>query len=181
MVFLTHFRGRIVSLVFVLAVAQGIVRAQSAGEYELKAAFLYKFAGFVQWPDDSPADDICIGVVGQDPFGPVLNAVVNGKILNGRSFTVRRSPNARDLPACQIVFISSSERPRLRAILHQLRPGALTVGEMPGFCEGGGIIGFELADRRVRLRINLEAAQRARLQISSKLLSLAKLVEGVEQ
>jgi hypothetical protein len=177
--FLTHFRVRFLCLLLTLLAAQGAGRAQSAGEYELKAAFLYKFAGFVQWPEDAGTGVICIGVVGQDPFGAMLNVVVNGKSLNGRSFTIRRARNARDLPACQIVFVSSSERPQLRAILNQLQPDVLTVGDMPGFCESGGIIGFELVDRRVRLRINLEAAQRAHLQISSKLLSLAKLVEGV--
>lgn len=164
-----------------LVLAQGGARAQSAGEYELKAVFLYKFAGFVQWLDDSGKSTVCIGVVGQDPFGAVLNAVVEGKSLNGRSFTVRRSRNARDLTACQIVFISSSENPRLRAILNQLHPDVLTVGDMPGFCEAGGVIGFEIVDHRVRLRINLAAAQKDRLQISSKLLRLARVVEGAAQ
>ena len=178
MAFLTHFRVRFTCLWLALVVAQGGARAQSAGEYELKAAFLYKFAGFVQWLDDPGKSAICIGVVGQDPFGTVLNAAVDGKSLNGRSFTVRRSGNARDLMGCQIVFISASENSRLRAILNQLQPDVLTVGDMPGFCKAGGVIGFELVDHRVRLRINLAAAQRDRLQISSKLLNLARLVEG---
>lgn len=178
MALLTHFRVRIACLWLVLVAAQGGARAQSAGEYEIKAAFLYKFAGFVQWLNDSGKGAICIGVVGQDPFGTMLNVVIDGKNLNGRSFTVRRSGNARDLTGCRIVFISSSERPRLRAILNQLQPDVLTVGDLPGFCEAGGVIGFELVDHRVRLRINLEAAQRNHLQISSKLLNLARLVEG---
>jgi len=165
-------------LVLLLAVAPAEMRAQTAGEYELKAAFLYKFAGFVQWPE-APPGAICIGVLGQDPFGAVLDAVVDGKSLNGRGFTIRRSRSARDLAACQVVFVSASERPRLRAILNQLQPAVLTLGDMPGFCERGGIIGFELVDRRIRLCVNLDAAQRSHLQISSKLLSLARLVEGV--
>jgi hypothetical protein len=118
-------------------------------------------------------------VIGQDPFGTLLNEAVRGQSLNRRSFTVHRSRTPQELPACQVVFISSSEHQRLRQILNQLPPGVLTVGDMPGFCENGGIIGFDVVDRRVRLRINLEAAQRARLQISSKLLSLAKVVGGV--
>lgn len=178
MALLTHFRVRFACVWLALAVVQGSARAQSAGEYELKAVFLYKFAGFVQWLDDSGKGAICIGVLGQDPFGTVLNVVIDGKNVNNRNFTVRRSGNARDLTSCQIVFISSSEKPRLRAILNQLQPDVLTVGDLPGFCEAGGVIGFELVDHRVRLRINLEAAQRDRLQISSKLLNLARLVEG---
>ena len=159
-----------------LIAAPGGLLAQSAGEYEIKAAFLYKFAGFVSWPVDDIAAPICIGVVGQDPFGTALDEAVRGKLLNGRAFTVRRSRKGQDLSSCQIVFISSSEHGPLRLILSKLKDAVLTVGDMPQFCERGGIIGFELLDRRVHLRINLEAAQRARLQISSKLLSLAQLV-----
>jgi hypothetical protein len=163
-----------------LIAAQAGLFAQSAGEYESKAAFLYKFASFVQWPED-PAGPLCIGVLGRDPFGAALDEAVSGKSINGRAFTVQRSRKSQDLSACQIVFIAASERKQLRLILGRLPPAVLTVGDMPEFCESGGIVGFDLLDRRVHLRINLEAAQRAHLQFSSKLLSLAKLVGDAGQ
>ena len=170
-----------IHLGYLLMAAQASLLAQGAGEYEIKAAFLYKFAGFVQWPDNPANSPVCIGVVGQDPFGPALDEAVKGKKLNGRPFVVRRFRNGEAPPACQIVFVSSSERLQLRLILNRLPPAVLTVGDMPGFCESGGIIGFEVLDRRVHLQINLDAAQKERLQISSKLLSLAKLVAGAIQ
>ncbi|SPE42612.1 conserved hypothetical protein [Candidatus Sulfopaludibacter sp. SbA3] len=163
-----------------LIAAHATLFAQSAGEYEIKAVFLYKFASFVQWPDDG-SGPLCIGVLGQDPFGTALEEAVRGKSINSRPFLVRRSRKAQDLEACQIVFIAVSESKQLRALLSHLQTAVLTVGDMPEFCESGGIIGFDLMDRRIRLRINLEAAQRARLQLSSKLLSLAKLVGGAGQ
>jgi hypothetical protein len=175
-VFLTHSRFRVAELCVVVLLAQGALFAQAAGEYEIKAAFLYKFAGFVQWPEDAGGGPVCLGVMGQDPFGAALEDAVRGKTVNGRPFLIRRFQKPADPGPCQIVFISASERERVKLVLSHLQPAVLTVGDMPGFCESGGIIGFDLLERRVRLRINLEAAQRARLRLSSKLLSLAKLV-----
>jgi hypothetical protein len=158
--------------------------AQVANEYEVKAAFLYKFASFVEWPEEpgalsesgnserQPAGSRrCIGIVGQDPFGAVLDDTVAGK------FAVRRFKPGQESDGCQILFLGASERRRLRAVLGRLRHAAvLTVGDMPGFCEQGGMINLGLADHRIRLEINPEAASRARLQLSSKLLSLARIV-----
>jgi hypothetical protein len=154
----------------------GVLMAQPAGEYEIKAAFLYKVAGFVQWPDDRSGGAIAVCVTGEDPFGSLLDEAIKGKSLNGRPFTVMRFRKGQEVSGCPMVFIAASERKRLDQILRSLPPGVLTVGDMPGFCESGGMIAFDLRDSRVHLRINLEAARRARLQFSSKLLSLAKVV-----
>ena len=83
--------------------------AQDAGEYEVKAAFLYKFASFVEWPPPSAAAPLCIGILGKDPFGAILDRVVEGKFLNGRPFLIRRFTSGQNISDCQILFISSSE------------------------------------------------------------------------
>jgi hypothetical protein len=150
--------------------------ADSANEYEVKAAFLYNFTKFVEWPEGPANTSFCIGIAGEDPFGAALDAVVKGRSVGGHPLVIQRFKTGQE-SVCQIVFISASEKKRLHAILDRFQGSAvLTVGDMPGFCGGGGVVGLELGDNRVRLRINMEAAQRAHLQLSSKLLSLATLV-----
>ena len=165
-----------------LVCSDGHLWAQSANEYEVKAAFLYKFASFVEWPPESANTPLCIAVVGQDPFGVALDDVVKGKSINGRTFLIKRFKSGQDATGCHIVFISATEKGRVRSILDQLRGiSILTVSDIPGFCQGGGMIDFELLDQKVRFEINPEAAERARLKISSKLLSVAKIVREGRQ
>lgn len=165
-----------------IACPDGRLWAQTANEYEVKAAFLYKFASFVEWPPESANAPLCIAVVGQDPFGAALDQVVKGKSINGRGFLIKRFKSGQDATGCHIVFISASEKSRVRSILDRLRGiGILTVSDIPGFCQGGGMIDFELLDRKVHFEINLEAAGRARLKLSSKLLSVAKIVREGRQ
>ena len=166
----------------VLAACLGPLRAQTANEYDLKAAFLYKFASFVEWPAEFANAPVCIGIVGHDPFGDRLEQVVKGRTINGRGFVVRRFRAEDGWTACQIVFISSSERKGLQAILERAHGGSvLTVGDTPGFCEQGGLVNIAVAGDKVRLEINVEGAEKSRLQVSSKLLSLAKIVRGAVQ
>jgi len=161
----------------------GTLQAQSASEYEIKAAFLYKFASFVQWPLAVPgmarasASPICIGVLGADRFGPILDQVVRGKLVGGRWFAVERLQSATQAAHCDIVFISSSEQSRISEILLMLRDKpVLTVSEVPGFCERGGLVNLKVADAAVRFEINVATGERAGLHFSSKLLSLARIV-----
>jgi hypothetical protein len=149
-----------------------LMPAQSpdAGEYQVKAAFLYNFAKFVEWPPDSFSDGsapLRICVLGQDPFGQELRDITSKKTVNGREL-------AR---TCHILFIASSEKAHLNRILESLR-GAdlLTVGDTKGFVQRGGVINFVLEDNRVLFEVNRKAADQARLKISSKLLNVAKLV-----
>ncbi len=149
---------------------------QPAEEYHVKAIFLYNFAKFVEWPADSPPGEMCIGILGDDPFGGELQQVVAGKTVNGHGFTVKRL-KPETAKTCQIVFVAISEKKRFKAILDLLRgAGVLTVGESPGFCESGGVINFEVVDSKVRFDVNLGAAERARLKLSSKLIGLARIV-----
>lgn len=165
---------RWLSVALVLALA-GSAGAQASREYDLKAVFLYNFATFVEWPDDTLAADrpFTIGVLGQDPFGTVLDRVVSGEKVKGHPLVVRRCKTPAEARECQIVFISASEAGRLPEILRTLHgQPVLTVGDMPRFLESGGIIGFS-TEARVQLHVNADAARDARLNISSKLLRVA--------
>jgi YfiR/HmsC-like len=155
--------------------------APSPTEFEVKAAFLYNFARFVEWPAETGHDaaPFVIAILGHDPFGAVLDDTVAGKTVGGRPIEVRRIARADEARDAQIVFVSPSERPNMAAILKTLgRPGILTVGDTDGFASQGGAINFTLQARRVRFEINPAAAEQARLKMSSQLLKLATLVPG---
>ena len=143
-----------------------------ADEYPVKAAFLFNFAKFVEWPADAfkgPEDPIAICVLGQNPFGSALEDVVRNKTVANRAFVVREVSNAQQASKCQIVFVTASERKRFRSLLEELKGHSiLTVGEAEDFTANGGIINFKLKDARVRIEIDAGAADRAGLRISSK-------------
>jgi uncharacterized protein DUF4154 len=156
------------------------VQTQQTPEYRVKAVFLFNFAQFVEWPPGAFPDSqapVVIGVLGEDPFGSLLEETVRGEALGGRPFQVRRYHTVDEIKACQILFISRSESDRLQEILAGLkgRP-ILTVGDGEGFSVRGGMVRFVMDKNRIRLRINLEAAQAANLTISSKLLRSAEIV-----
>jgi len=160
-----------------LAAAQG----QNVDEYQVKAAFLYNFAKFVEWPAGAfkgPGDPIVICVLGRSPFGPLLDQATRGKQIDGHNLLIHEVSDARECMGCQLLFITASEKKHFPAVLELLKTGSvLTVGETANFAAAGGIINFKLDDGKVGLEINVIAAQRARLRISSKLLSLAKIVK----
>ena len=149
-------------------------------EYDLKAVFLYNFAQFVDWPADAFADantPITIGILGQDPFGTSLDEVVANESAHDRKLVVRRYRDPEQADSCQILFISASEAGHLDHIFATLaHRSVLTVGESREFAAHSGIIAFEVAQRRLRLRINLAAASAASLTISSQLLRQAVIV-----
>jgi hypothetical protein len=159
-------------------------RAQSptAGEYQVKAAFLYNFAKFVEWPPSSFSDasaPLRICVFGQDPFGQALLDITHEKIVGGHILQVDQVVDVALARTCHILFIASSEKVQLKRILESLQgTDVLTVGDTKGFAELGGIINFVLENDRVRFEVNRKAADRAGLKISSKLLGVAKLVIG---
>jgi hypothetical protein len=149
-------------------------------EYPVKAAFLYHFVEFVEWPRASPLppSKVTIGVLGRDPFGDVLDKAILGKTVAGRTLVIRRFASIEALERCEILFIGSSEMARLPEILARLGTApVLTVGEADRFARRGGMIGFFHEDNRVRLEVNRPAAEQAGLRVSSKLLSVARLVE----
>jgi hypothetical protein len=151
-------------------------------EYQVKAVFLFNFVQFVEWPPEAFTNidtPICIGVLGEDPFGTALEETVRGEIVQNRKLVVQRSRRVEDLKGCHLMFISKSETERVSGILGDLDPSpVLTVSETQGFAERGGIINLYLAGNKVRFEINLATARRKRLKISSELLSLGKLIEA---
>jgi hypothetical protein len=150
-------------------------------EYEIKAAYIYNFINYIDWPEDAfPATGgtITIGIVGENPFGTALDPL-NGKQVKGRTLALKQITDTKDLAQCQIVFISSSEKARLPELLEKLKDSrVLTVSEIDGFAEHGGIINFISERNKVRFEINPDAARRLGLNISSELLKLAKLVKS---
>ena len=151
-------------------------------EYQVKAAYLFNFLKFVEYPSESFADPlapIVIGIVGDDPFGSALPQVVTGKIVQGRDLVLRSYRAGEDLRGAHILFISASEKKRLPVILSSLHGSSvLTVSDMEGFLDAGGMVQFLNENGRVRFAITVDATSRARLKLSSKLLSLEKVVGG---
>jgi hypothetical protein len=149
-------------------------------EYDLKAVFLFQFAHFVEWPAKAFSDDrapITIGVLGDDPFGGGLDEIVANELVGGRKLIVRRYRGMDQVDSCHILFICASESDRMVTILGKLRGrSVLTVGDTDQFVTQNGIIGFKLSKNRLKLRINLAAADTAKLIISSKLLRQAEIV-----
>ena len=153
---------------------------QAPTEYQVKAAFLYNFARFVEWPPrafSSATAPLGVCVLGEDPFGDALDRAVLGKSLSDRTLMVRRGKKLQELGGCEILFISASERGRLPEIFDDLRTApVLTVGESENFAARGGGVQFTLEDNHVHFIINVDATERAGLKLSSKLLSLAHVV-----
>lgn len=151
-------------------------------EYQVKAAFLYNFAKFIEWPPASFSSDsapFLICVLGRDPFGKELQNITREKMVNGHRFEIDRLSDLQQIRGCHILFVSAAEKTPLTQILEKLRGASvLTVGDSQGFAEKGGMINFVLEDDRVRFEVNREAAGEAGLKISSKLLSVARLAKG---
>lgn len=167
-------------VILLLSGAHG--QSPTAGEYQVKAAFLYNFAKFVEWPPSSfsgASAPYKICVLGQDPFGQDLHDITADKSLNGRRFEVNHITDLQQARGCLILFICSSELSQMKQILGSLRgSGILTVGDTKGFAEMGGVINFVLENDRVQFEVNRKAAELAGLKISSKLLNVAKVVIG---
>jgi len=154
-------------------------QAQSATEYQVKAAFLFNFARFVEWPPDaflSADSPLQICILGQDPFGRDFEQMIEDKAVNGHRIEIAHPEGVPQARACQILFIALPEKV-LRETLQALKGSTvLTVGDTPGFVHMGGMINFVLDDNRVRFEINQKAAELAHLKLSARLLTVAKLV-----
>jgi hypothetical protein len=160
------------------------VPAQSK-EYEVKAAFLFNFAQFVDWPagaftnTDTP---FVIGILGNDPFGTALEATVQGENINNHKIIIQRGRTVGDLKDCQILFVSKSEKSHVAEILSALdsRP-VLKVSEIDGFARQGGNINFYLDGSKVRFEVNPTVSDRDGLKVSSQLLNLGKIIQTAKE
>jgi len=165
-------------------------------EYEVKAAFIYNFLKFVDWPEEkmaSSGNQITLGIIGEDPFGPAANIFKDKKVEN-RQLVIKRfegieqlrkttekdkttSEELEALKGCHLLFICPSEQKQVRQIIDTVgKNSVLTVGDTSEFIESGGAISFFMEDNKIRFNINLTAAEKAGLKIRSQLLRLAKTV-----
>lgn len=165
-----------------LAATPSTAHLRTASEYEVKAAYLYNLAKFVEWPVEAlPAgrDAIVICMVSGENFADTLEAVVAQKTAQGRALRVRRLEDGGSAEGCQMVFFTDTGGGRIPRLLAQLgQAPVLTVGESQGFAEQGGMINFYLENNKVRFEANAVAAAAAGLKVSSRLLSLARIVES---
>jgi len=150
-------------------------------EYEVKAAFLFNFAKFVEWPEGSFKNSeapLIISILGKDPFDGALDAIKE-KTINGRRIVIKRAPSLEQLERSHILFVCKSERDNLPKILDIAQKwNALTVGDMKGFAGSGGMINLVKTDEKIRFEINLSATEKANLKVSSKLLKLGSIVHN---
>ncbi len=163
-------------------------------EYQVKAAYLYHFTEFINWPTNiltAPEAPIVIGILGEDPFGVMLDELVSNAVVRGHPLVIKRLKPGDDLQNCQMLYISHDAQAQMPALLQKLKGSAvLTVGDSSGFAEQGGMVNFVIVEEKkvvddktivqekVKLEINPEAAEQAGLQISSKLLKLARIVKN---
>ena len=155
--------------------------APTPTENEVKAAYVFNFGRFVEWPPgkfaakDSP---LVIGLIGSGPVAEVIDAVIHKKNINTHPLLLKRLSTADDLKPCHILFVCRSEAEHAAQITAAVKGASvLTVGESEEFLAQGGIINFYVESETVKFAVNLEAAQRAQLNISSKLLAVAKIVK----
>jgi hypothetical protein len=187
-----HLASRAKSFVCTLTVGAGLVIGTSAAlaaevaplDFQVKAAFLVNFPKYMDWPSAAFAgtnSPITVAIFGDDNVaGEFGNMIEGGRTVSGRPVLLKRITKEEQIGSdCQILFIANSERQRIQEILEKVKgTGILTVGENEDFLEKGGVINLVHRDRKIRLQINLDAAGRAHLKISTRLLMAADVVKG---
>ena len=176
------FRVRLTTLVLAWALAGfpcSWAQRPKPSDYQVKAAYLYNFGRFIEWPRvvTAKSGPFTVCVLGQDPFGSTLDATMAGETIAGRNVVAKRSSTPEESVNCEILFLSAAEAGRLNKIMEDLDKAAvLTVSDMPQFAQRGGMIQFVLEGNRVRFEVNLTATQHAGLTLSSDLLKVATAV-----
>lgn len=156
-------------------------RAQQATADEVKAAFVFNFVKFVEWPaDTTPAGaPLVLGVMGSDGIEESLRTFARGKTVNGHELTVRRVNGGDDISRVHLLFVGLQEQNRVTDVVKRVdNNSVLTVSDVERFCQAGGAIALAMEQNRVRFDVNLDAADKARLKVSSKLLALARSVHS---
>lgn len=164
-------------LLLLLAMAEGRA-ADSARASQIKAAFIFNFAQFTEWPEDAFADKeapLVIGILGSNTFGDVLEETVRNEVVRGRRLVIERYKQVAEIKTCHILYIGESEENRLETIREALKTKpVLTVTDIENAAARGVIIELMTVQNRIRFRVNLEAAKAANLTLSSKLLRAAE-------
>lgn len=181
---LPAFRRRILISLLVAGVAPAFAANDaSAVEYQVKAAYLYRMAEYVEWPSSAferPDEPIRVAVVGSDALAEILAGMLAGRTANHRGFVVRPAAVGDDIEGAHIVFVGRREAASLKKVLGSLksRP-VLTVTETPDGLDNGSVVNFVPLDNRIGFEISLGAAERNGLKLSSRLLAVARRVEKV--
>jgi len=176
--------GKSLTISLLLFSIAGAQSSNVAQEYRVKAAYLCNLASFVEWPSHTFTEmntPVTICIFGEDPFGGELDRDSRGKSVEGRALHIAHPRNVQQAKDCRILFISNSERRQMPQVLQAVsKSGVLTVADMSGFRNVGGMIGFVMDNEQVRFEINLDAVQQAGLHLSSRLLTTAKLVTSTQ-
>ncbi len=171
---------RTLALAAVLSVCMGFAAEPVSKEYQLKAAFIYNFTKFVDWPAQrSGSKDLpfTIGVFGKNPFGDELNKLAQGRSVNGRPMIIKNITSTNEAVSVDLLFVSSGQEELLGKLLVAIQgAGVLTIGESKAFADHGGIINFVTEADKIRFEINLDEAERGGLKLRAQLLNLAKNV-----
>lgn len=173
------------ALLFSFTFISVFASAQHYTEYEVKAGYLYNFTNFINWPEgsfSSAEEPFIIGIYGKDPFGMIINQVLKGQKLNGRSWKIKYYFEVGEIDKCHMLFVSRASKTELLAIAEKIKnKPVLTVGdEIEEFCESGGIINFSGKYEKKRFQINNNSALKVKLVISSKLLALSRIISENE-
>ncbi|MFI5057189.1 MAG: YfiR family protein [Candidatus Acidiferrales bacterium] len=161
---------------------RGSAQANPSSEYAVKAAFLFHFAQFAEWPPTAfkdPNAPLTFCTLGEDEFHGALDESISGKTIENRPLRVQHLKQLQEVEGCHVIFISANEKKRIPALLASLKDSpVLTVGETEHFAQEGGMIGLSLEENKIRFEINLGSVEHAKLKLSSRLLTLAKTVLG---
>ena len=177
-------RAGVIPLIGLGVLVSANIQAQQTkpSEYQVKAAYVYNFGKFVKWPADAAANRggaFTICVLGDDPFGTVLQSTLAGESIGGKLVAVKRVPLAQDAASCHILFLSTAQEAKLKEVLAALgQASVLTVSDIPEFSQRGGMIQFVLQGDRVRFEINRANAESDGLFLTSDLLKVAVVVRG---
>jgi YfiR/HmsC-like len=172
-------RRRLAYLAVAMLASSVMLASQAVTQPALKAAFLFNFAKFVEWPADSAAPSpLTLCVLDDGAVEDALAQLVNGGLVNGRTVTLVKAARNRSLRGCHLLYVGDSDEARMESTLDEVKGAPiLTVGDGEAFARRGGMIGLFVEDGRMRFAINPDAAQRVGLRFSSRLLSLAKIVK----
>ena len=166
------------TMAFTMTLTAGVAaQAPTASDVAVKAAFLYNFVKFAEWPAQAASAPLIVCVVGDDAIAAALSETLRGKNLGGHAFQISRPQDATVWRTCSLLFVSDTETGRSATGLSGIRMlPVLTVSDSKGFSEGGGIIELYIENGRMRFAINVDATERSGLRLSSRLLGLAKVV-----
>jgi hypothetical protein len=187
--------GRISAMVpcffLVFCAGMGRVWGQEFSEYEVKAAILLKITTFISWPQAEMEEDqneeaetpaFCLGVLGDDPFGAILDSVFIGKKIDDKPVKILRAADVDALSECALIFFSSSKKARISDTLEAFKEKpVLTVADWNGFCQEGGMINLVLRDKKISFEINAKEVKKSGLKASSQLLKLSTIVKTKEK